>query len=152
MKKTIQYAAALLLLSTINCSLSTLRAQGTAFTYQGKLYDGATRATGSYDLTFAVFSDSNGVNQVSTTLTNTATGITNGLFTVTLDFGPGIFTGAPLWLQIGAETNGGGGVFTLLTPLQQLTPTPYAIYAPSAGTPSRSRPGRTSASRPAATR
>jgi trimeric autotransporter adhesin len=134
MKKTIQYAALWLLLSTLNFQLSTIFAQGTAFTYQGKLYDGANRATGSYDLSFAVFSDSNGVNQVSGTLTNTATAINNGLFTVALDFGPGIFTGPPLWLQIGAETNGGGGVFTLLTPLQQLTPAPYAIYAANAGT------------------
>jgi len=133
MKMTIQSAAALLLLFTLHSPLSTVFAQGTAFTYQGRLYDGANRATGSYDLTFAVFTDSNGVNPVSGTLTNTATSITNGLFTVVLDFGPGIFTGAPLWLQIGAETNGGGGVFTLLTPLQQLTPTPYAIYAPNAG-------------------
>jgi len=108
-------------------------AQGTAFTYQGRLNDGATRATGSYDLTFAVFTDSNGVNQVGSTLTNTATVITNGLFTSVLDFGPGIFTGPPLWLQIGVETNGGGGSFTALAPLQQLTPAPYAIYSSGAG-------------------
>src|ERR1039458_6812532 len=107
-------------------------AQGTAFTYQGQLQNNGSPANGSYDLTFAVFTDSNGVNQVGSTLTNTATGITNGLFTVVLDFGQGIFTGTPLWLQIGAETNGASS-FTTLTPLQQLTPAPYAIYAPSAG-------------------
>jgi hypothetical protein len=108
-------------------------AQGTAFTYQGQLQNNGSPASGTYDLTFAVFTDSNGVNQIGGTLTNTATGITNGLFTVVLDFGPGIFTGPPLWLQIGVETNGGGGSFTALAPLQQLTPTPYAIYSESAG-------------------
>ncbi len=112
--------------------LSTAFAQGTAFTYQGQLFDGTNLATGSYDLTFALFTDSGGVNQTGSTLTNSATPVTNGLFTVTLDFGPGIFDGTPLWLQIGAETNGGGGVFTLLNPLQPLTPAPYAVYATSA--------------------
>jgi len=120
---------ALLALFTLHFALPIASAQGTAFTYQGQLQNNGSRATGSYDLTFAVFTDSNGVNQVGGTLTNTAAGITNGLFTVVLDFGPGIFTGPPLWLQIGVETNGGVGVFTLLTPLQPLTPTPYAIYA-----------------------
>ena len=75
-------------------------AQGTAFTYQGQLQNNGSPASGTYDLTFAVFTDSNGVNQIGGTLTNTATGITNGLFTVVLDFGPGIFTGPPLWLQL----------------------------------------------------
>ena len=133
MKKIIQSATVLLLLTMLNAQFSIVFAQGTAFTYQGRLNDSGSRADGNYDLTFAVFSDSNGVNQIGGTVTNTAVAINNGLFTVELDFGPGIFTGAPLWLQIGAETNGGGGVFTLLTPLQQLTPTPYAIYTSSAG-------------------
>jgi hypothetical protein len=53
------------------------------------------------------------------------------LFTVTLNFGA-VFSGNPTWLAIGVRTNGGGD-FIGLTPLQELTPTPYAIYAPSAG-------------------
>ncbi len=120
------------LLGSLYPLVNTASAQGTAFTYQGRLNDGANHATGNYDLTFAVFTDSNAVNQVGGSLTNTSVGITNGLFTVGLDFGPGIFNGSPLWLQIGVETNGGGG-FTLLSPLQPLTPAPYAIYSPSAG-------------------
>jgi 3-isopropylmalate/(R)-2-methylmalate dehydratase small subunit len=59
--------------------------------------------------------------------------VTNGLFTVTLDFGAGVFTGASRWLEIGVRTNGGAS-FTVLSPRQPLTPTPYALYAPSAGT------------------
>ncbi|MGA2247109.1 MAG: tail fiber domain-containing protein [Verrucomicrobiota bacterium] len=125
-------APALLVLSTLNPRPSTVFAQGTAFTYQGRLQSNGSPASGSYNLNFAVFTDSNGVNQVGGTLTTAATQVTNGLFTVELDFGPGIFTGAPLWLQIGAETNGVSSL-TTLAPLQQLTPTPYAIYAPSAG-------------------
>src|SRR5436190_24156667 len=40
----------LLALSTINSQLSTLLAQGSAFTYQGRLNDGASPANGLYDL------------------------------------------------------------------------------------------------------
>jgi hypothetical protein len=58
--------------------------------------------------------------------------VTNGLFTVLIDVGPGVFAGTPYWLQIGVETNG-GNTFSTLTPRQQLTPTPYALYSPNAG-------------------
>ena len=57
--------------------------------------------------------------------------VTNGLFTTMVDFGPGVFTGGSNWLQIGVATNG-ASAFIALMPRQQLTPTPYAIYAESA--------------------
>src|SRR5207302_1257077 len=95
-------------------------AQGTAFTYQGRLTDNASPANGSYDLTFALFSVSSGAGQVGTTITNTATAVSNGVFTVTLDFGAN-FPGAGRWLEIGARTNS-GGAFATLSPRQKLTP------------------------------
>ena len=64
-------------------------------------------------------------------MTNTATALSNGLFTVTLDFGAGIFDGTSRWLELGVRTNG-GGAFGFLTPRQAVTPTPYAIYSASA--------------------
>src|SRR5439155_571146 len=67
------------------------------------------------------------------TITNSPTGVTNGLFTVTLDFGAGVFTGPARWLEIGARTNGNGS-FTTLSPRQPLTPTPYATFAAAAAT------------------
>ncbi len=107
-------------------------AQGTAFTYSGKLNAGATPASGSFDLTFTVFdSDQPGGNLIAGPLTNSATAVTNGLFTATIDFGAGIFTGTNYWLEIGVQTNGGSG-FTTLAPRQPLTPTPYAIFASTA--------------------
>ena len=125
--------AALVLLSTLNPQLSTVFAQGTAFTYQGQLTSGNSPANGSYDLTFALFNAGGGGAQSGVTLTNTATAVTNGLFIVTLDFGGGIFNGTNYWLAIGVRTNG-NGTFTALLPRQQITPVPYAIYSPNAGT------------------
>jgi len=128
--KIVKRAALLLLLSTFNLQLSTVLAQGTTFTYQGRLNDGASPANGLYDLRFELFDSSVDGNQISGSYTYHALGVTNGLFTVTLDFGS-FFNGQNRWMEIAVETNGGGG-FTTLSPRQQLTPTPYAIFANSA--------------------
>ncbi len=129
--KLIKRAALLTLLTTVNSQFSTARAQGTAFTYQGRLNDNGVAANGSYDLRFAVFDAVTGGNQAGVARTNLATGVTNGVFAVTLDFG-GIFTGASYWLDIGVRTNG-AGTFVGLTPRQPLLPVPYAMFANTAG-------------------
>src|SRR5580704_8791910 len=99
--------------------VSSARAQGTAFTYQGQLNNGGSPANGSYDLRFAIFDSTNLPGAlVAGPLTNFATGVSNGLFTVTLDFSAAPFTGAARWLEIGVRTNGSGS-FTTLTPRQQ---------------------------------
>jgi hypothetical protein len=121
----------ILTLSTLNPQLSTLFAQGTAFTYQGRLNDGANPANGRYDLKFGLFNAStNGTLVSSDYATNSATTVSGGLFTVTLDFGD-VFAGPGRWLEIAVRTNG-GGAFSTLSPRQQLTSIPYAIRATSA--------------------
>ena len=100
---------------------------GTAFTYQGRLTVGANVANGNYDLNFSLYDALSSGSQVGSSLTNTAA-VSNGLFTVTLDFGASAFNGDGRWLEIGARTNG-SGAFTTLSPRQKLTPTPYAITA-----------------------
>jgi hypothetical protein len=113
-------------------AVDSLRAQGTAFTYQGQLNAGGSPAGGSYDFTFTLYSFTNLPGTVlAGPITNSAVTVTNGLFTTMLDFGSGIFTGSSYWLQIGVRTNG-GTIFTALLPRQQLTPTPYAIFANTA--------------------
>jgi hypothetical protein len=99
--------------------------QGTAFLYQGQLTANGSPATGSYDLTFTLC---NAGGSVCGTLTNPATAVSNGLFCAALDFGPGVFSGASLWLQIGVRSNG-GGAFIPLAPMQPVLPAPYAITA-----------------------
>lgn len=106
-------------------------AQGTAFNYQGKLNDGGSPATGLYDLRFAIFSAVTNGSQVSILTTNSATAVTNGLFSVTLDFGAGLFAGSNYWIDISVRTNG-AAAFTTLVPRQPILPVPYAIFANSA--------------------
>jgi hypothetical protein len=96
------------------------------------LTDGTNAANGRYDLTFALFNASSGCCQVGATITNTALLVTNGIFTLTLDFGSGPYSGTNLWLEIAARTNGNGAFLTFTT-RQPLTPSPYALFAPTAG-------------------
>jgi hypothetical protein len=112
------------------CAAGTLRAQGTAFLYQGRLNDGGSPATGNYDLAFSLYPASLNGLLAAAPITNTAVAVSSGLFTTTLDFG-GIFKGTNYWLQIAVRTNG-AVTFTNLTPRQPLLPVPYAIFANSA--------------------
>lgn len=112
-------------------SLNRAAAQGTMFTYQGHFTDGGAPANGSYDLEFSLFKVSVGDSAVAGPITNSPVAVSNGRFTTTIDFGAGIFEGTTFWLQIAVRTNG-GGAFTELAPRQELTPTPYAIYAATA--------------------
>jgi hypothetical protein len=112
-------------------------AQGTAFFYQGQLCANGFPASGSYDLAFTLF---NSGGPAGNTLTNSATAVSNGLFAVALDFGPGVFNGSNLWLQIAVRPSG-GGEFTPLAPLQPLLAMPYAIMAGEANHLSGPLPG-----------
>ena len=117
------------IVSVLLTSASRAQGQGTAFTYQGRLNDSGTPASGIYDLRFTIYDSTNDPGVViAGPLINLATAVSNGLFTVTLNFGAGVFTGADRWLQIGVQTNG-GSAFTNLSLRQKLGPTPYAIMA-----------------------
>ena len=118
----------LILLTILIGQSLKLLAQGTSFTYQGQLKDGGGAAGGLYDLRFTLHDLVSGGGIIGGPLTNEATSVSNGLFTVTLDFGAGVFTGAERWLEIAVRTNG-GGAFSALNPRQPITATPYAIMA-----------------------
>jgi len=113
--------------------------QGTAFTYQGQLQNNGSPASGTYNMTFTLFAASSDGGPMAGPVTNNGVILSNGLFTVSIDFGTGVFTGSTNWLQIGVKTNG-SVAFTPLSPRQQLTPTPYAIFATTASSLSGTLP------------
>jgi hypothetical protein len=126
-------ATLLALLSTFSLQLSALPSPlGTAFTYQGKLTDGGPAANGLYDFEFTLYDAATGGNHVAPTLPIDSVGVTNGLFTVTLDFGPGVFLGEERWLETAVRPSGTGG-FARFPARQRLTPAPYALHAAQAG-------------------
>ncbi len=131
-KTLVRLIAPLALTLAFSLQPSALLAQGTAFTYQGRLNSNGTPASGSYDLVFSLHDAASGGGQVGSAVTNAVTSVSNGLFTATLDFGSGVFTGPGRWLQIEVRTNG-APAYATLSPRQPMTPSPYALYAPSAG-------------------
>src|SRR5215813_3048604 len=121
-----------LLIGVITNSVS---AQTTAFTYQGKLTDSGNLANGNYDLQFKLFDALSAGTQQGSTQTLSNVTVTNGIFTVSLDFGvcATCFNGAARFLEIAVRPNGGGS-FTTLTPRQPVTSTPYAMKSQNATT------------------
>ena len=104
---------------------------GTAFTYQGDLSDGGGAADGEYDFEFKVYDSPTAGDQVGLTVSKEDVSVYQGKFTVRLDFvdNPDVFNGEARWLEIGVRPWDDSGSFTPLSPRQELTPTPYALYA-----------------------
>ena len=90
--------------------------------------DGITAANGTYDLGFALFDAASGGNQIGSTVTRAAVNVTNGVFTVQLDFDATAFPGADRYLEVRVKKPTDAN-FTTLTPRQQVTSAPYAIRA-----------------------
>jgi len=125
----------LAVLASSLCALSAM-AQGTAFTYQGRLNDTGQCADGQYDFQFTLYNAASGSGTINFPANLTTTSdvlVSNGLFTVLLDFGSTPYTGQDLWLETDVRTNGSVLPYGILSPRQQLTPAPYAIYATTAG-------------------
>jgi hypothetical protein len=118
---------------TLFAGIVAALAADTAFTYQGRLNDGAAPASGVYDLRFLLFDAATNGSLVTPPITSSNIAVTGGLFTVTLDFGTGAFNGLDRWLQIDVRTNGGSN-FVALLPRQPITPAPHAIFSTRAGT------------------
>jgi len=107
--------------------VSSARAQTTAFSYQGKLTDAGSPANGNYDLQFKLFDALAGGAQQGVTLVRTPVAANAGNFTVTLDFGANVFSGADRYLEIGVRPAGSASAYTVLAPRQPITSSPYAI-------------------------
>jgi hypothetical protein len=105
---------------------------GTAFTYQGRLTNGSGPVSGTCSFVFGLYDEAgSGIPPTGGTLLGTESlsgeDVSDGLFTVQLDFGPGTFTGEARWLEIAVDCGGGS---VTLSPRQELTPTPLALALP----------------------
>jgi hypothetical protein len=114
---------------------ASARAQGTAFTYQGRLTAAGLPAEGPYEMRFALYGAVAGGAPVGGTLELPVT-VADGAFSVLLDFGacPACFDGAPRFLEIGVRPSGSPDPHVLLEPRQEVTPAPYAMRSTRAGT------------------
>lgn len=109
-------------------SVAALNAQTTAFTYQGRLTDAANpngSGGGSYDFQFSLFDVGN--SQIGAIVSKPNVTVTNGIFTVELDFGANAFlAGVERFLQIAVKRTADQN-FVTLAPRQQLTSAPFAV-------------------------
>ncbi len=123
-----------LLLYTIIAMFSLLaNAQTSQFSYQGSMNSSGSPANGNYDFEFKLYDAASGGTQIGTTITKTFVAVSNGTFSVTLDFQNAGFPGADRFLEIAVTPNGGGS-FTTLSPRSQILATPYSITSSSAAT------------------
>jgi hypothetical protein len=105
-------------------------AQGTGFSFQGRLNDGTIPANGRYDLQFSLFNGITGGTQIGSTIARPNTVLINGVFSVSLDFGANAFNSPnAVFIEIGVKPNASPNAFTILGPRQQLTVVPFAIRA-----------------------
>lgn len=110
-------------------------AQSPAFTYQGRLTESGLPSNGTYEMRFSIHDAVSGGAQIGSTITNSSVNVSNGVFTVILDFSPAapFGTGATRWIEI-AVKKPTEPTFSTLSPRQQITSSPYAIRTLSATT------------------
>ncbi len=139
MKRPIIIAGCFFLLGAVLFSIgSSVLAQemdplvelGTAFTYQGQLKKDGNLVNANCDFEFRLYDASSGGTQIGNTQTKTNINVSDGVFTVALDFGAGVFDGNARWLGINVRCPAGSGSFTVLTPRQEVTAAPYAFALP----------------------
>ena len=112
---------------------AAVSAQGIGFNFQGRLNDGANPANGRYDLQFRLYDSIAGGNQVGPLVGRPDTTLVNGVFSVTLDFGNGVFNSPNnIFIEIAIRPNGSPNPYTILGPRQQLTVVPFAVRATNA--------------------
>ena len=115
------WSLALRAISALTIMMSALtQGMSQPFTYQGLLKDGGNPANGNYQMTFRLFSVAGGGTALAT-VGPVSVSVSNGLFTVNLDFG-NVWTGDDRYLEIQVGS-------TTLSPRVKINPTPYAAFA-----------------------
>jgi hypothetical protein len=112
-------------------------AQTTTFVYQGKLPESQNLLTlGTYDLQFNLYDEISGNNAPlnSMPLIIEDIQITDGNFSVFLNFGSLFNTNANRFIEIGFRGGNETGSFTLLPQRQQITSNPFSIRSIFSGT------------------
>ena len=102
---------------------------GTVFNYQGQLKEGGSPADGEYDFVFRLYDAPHVGVQVGDDFPVDDWPVSNGLFTVQLDFDTGAFGGEARWLQVAVRPGEDNSQHTVLWPRQPVTAAPVSLYA-----------------------
>ena len=107
------------------------------FTYQGQLMESGLPKNGTANMIFKLFDAPSGGNQAGQTITANGVNLTDGRFTIELDFTnggiiPGVFDGYDRYLEITVDG-------TLLSPREKITAAPHSIFARELSVPCQDR-------------
>ncbi|GMU81614.1 MAG: hypothetical protein AMXMBFR47_14850 [Planctomycetota bacterium] len=100
---------------------------GSAFTYQGSLFQDGAAVSENCDFQFRLWNDPVAGAPVGAAIALNNVPVDGGHFAAQLDFGAAAFGGQARWLEISVRRPAGVGPWQTLTPRQALTPAPYAI-------------------------
>lgn len=103
-------------------------AQSSSFNYQGRLSDAGQGANGTYQFTFKLYDGAASGSQVGNALVDVPVTVTNGIFSVDLDFGAAAFSGGDRFLDVSVR-KAAGDPLVALTPRQKVASAPYATRA-----------------------
>ena len=87
---------------------------------------GGAPASGDFDFQFRLFDAAAGGTQQGSAIEQLNVTVANGDYTVNLDFGATVFSGADRFIEVRFRP-AGSGLYTVLTPMQQITSVPYSI-------------------------
>ncbi len=118
-------AAAIIAASSLIATTPAL-ASPTTFTYQGNLVNDGQLADGIYEFQIRLL-DSIGTQIGTTEFANVV--VSEGVFTMDLDFGPAAFDGTERFLELAVRSVDDGGSFVTLSPNQRVNATPVAQFA-----------------------
>ena len=116
-------------LLVVPCAGAAAEEMGTAFTYQGELTDDGIPVDGTCDFEFNLYDALTDGTHVAGPVSKPEEPVTNGRFTVSIDFGTNTFTGDARWLEIAVccPSPCAPADRETLTPRQELTPAPHAL-------------------------
>ena len=132
-------------LFTLLAPIAAVNAQADSFVYQGRLDQGGTPVTGTYDLRFSLFAAASGGTALAGPSCADNIAVANGLFAVEVPLTLPT-SGADTWLEIQTRadtglscTNTSG--FVTLSPRIKLAPAPKAVFASAVPQTSPTIPG-----------
>lgn len=105
-------------------------AQPTGFSYQGRLADNGDPVDGLANFRFSLWNLAAGGSQIGVDFTVTNVTVEDGLFTVEIDFGDGVFNAATRYLEVEALYPAmPGGTYETLSPRTPILTVPKAQFA-----------------------
>ena len=111
------------------CSNTALAgSSASAFTFQGRLTEAGAPMAGPVDLRITPFDQAADGVPLAPAVEFNALAPDGGVFSVAVDFGAGVFDGAPVWLEV-AVRGPTAFEFTVLSPRQAVSSAPYALLA-----------------------